>query len=87
MAQEMVLKALFNLLSQSVAKTFGNDDPVGKTITFRNKYDPESNQVYEDFPYNSSFNKIKVFTIGSVYYNEPMDKKMDDPWGSNFTQC
>jgi hypothetical protein len=39
------------LLSKSVAKTFfGDDDPVGKTITFGNKYDLKVTGVYEDFP-------------------------------------
>jgi ABC-type antimicrobial peptide transport system permease subunit len=77
------------LLSKSVAKIFfGDDDPVGKTITFGNKYDLKVTGVYEDFPYNSSFNKIKVFLPWDLFLiMNQWIKKMEDPWGSNFTQC
>jgi ABC-type antimicrobial peptide transport system permease subunit len=77
------------LLSKSVAKTFfANDNPVGKTITFGNKYDLKVTGVYEDLPYNSSFNKLKVLLPWDLFIiMNPWMKKMDDPWGSNFTQC
>jgi ABC-type antimicrobial peptide transport system permease subunit len=77
------------LLSKSIAKTFfGNDDPVGKTITFGNKYDLKVTGVYEDFPYNTSFNNLKVILPWDLFLvMNQWIKKMDEPWGSNFTQC
>jgi len=77
------------LLSKSVAKTFfGNDDPLGKTITYGNKYDLKVTGVYEDLPYNTSFNNLKVILPWDLFLvlNQWI-KKMDEPWGSNFTQC
>jgi ABC-type antimicrobial peptide transport system permease subunit len=77
------------LLSRSVAKIFfGDDDPVGKTITYSNKYDLKVTGVYEDLPYNTSFKNLKVIMPWDLFLIiNTWIQKMDEPWGSNFTQC
>jgi ABC-type antimicrobial peptide transport system permease subunit len=48
------------LLSRSTAKAlFGNDDPIGKTITISGDIQEKVVGVYEDFPESSSFNVVK----------------------------
>ena len=75
-------------LSASVAKAyFGDADPMGQLMRMDNKVDVKVTGVYEDFPYNSTFRNVGYFLPWELYLitNEWM-KKMQNPWGSNFTQ-
>jgi putative ABC transport system permease protein len=76
------------ILSSSVAIAFfGNDDPINKTLKIDNKYDVKVTGVYEDIPYNSSFREITYLMPWDLYIiQSPWIQKMENPWGSNFTQ-
>ncbi len=76
------------LLSQSVAKSFFDDiDPVGQTMRINNETDVKITGVYEDLPYNSRFRDMNYIMPWELYIiQSEWIKKMDDPWGSNFTQ-
>ncbi|MBC8112346.1 MAG: ABC transporter permease [Verrucomicrobia bacterium] len=78
------------LLSQSTAKAiFGEADPMEKTITINKalKYDVKVTGVYEDLPYNSTFNEVNFLLPWELYLiTNDWIKKMEGPWGSNFTQ-
>src|SRR6185369_10125057 len=76
------------LLSQSVAEAyFGEADPVGQMIRIDNKTDVKVTGVYEDLPYNSTFREMSYILPWELYLiiNEWI-RKMENPWGSNFTQ-
>jgi ABC-type antimicrobial peptide transport system permease subunit len=76
------------VLSASVAKTFfGDADPLGQMMRVNNKTDVKVTGVYEDIPYSSTFRDMSFIMPWSLYIIEnDWIKKMDDPWGSNFTQ-
>jgi putative ABC transport system permease protein len=76
------------LLSESVAIAFfGNADPVNKTLKLDNKVDVKVTGVYEDLPYNTSFREVTFLLPWELYLiRETWIKKMENPWGSNFTQ-
>ncbi|WP_435357064.1 ABC transporter permease [Emticicia sp. SJ17W-69] len=76
------------LLSESVAKAyFGDADPMDKIIKIDNKYDVKVTGVYEDLPYNSSLKDLSYLMPWELYLiNNEWIKKMENPWGSNFTQ-
>ncbi len=76
------------LLAESVAKTyFGDDDPMNKTIKIDNKTDVKVTGVYKDLPDNSSFRDLSFIMPWDLYIaTNDWIKKMDNPWGSNFTQ-
>ncbi len=76
------------LLAESVAKTyFGDDDPINKTIKIDNKTDVKVTGVYKDMPDNSSFRDLSFILPWDLYIaTNDWIKKMDNPWGSNFTQ-
>ncbi len=76
------------LLSQSVAEVFfGSKDPIGKTIKVNNKTDVIVTGVYEDLPETTSLREITCILPWSLYLSEnPWIEKMNNPWGSNFTQ-
>ena len=76
------------LLSESTAKAFfGNSDPMDKIVRIDNKTDVTVAGVYEDFPHNSSFKDMTFIAPWQQYLNNnEWIKKMDTPWGSNFTQ-
>jgi len=76
------------LLSESTAKAyFGDTDPMNQLMRIDNKQDVKVTGVYEDLPYNSSFRDMGYVLPWSLYLitNEWINK-MDNPWGSNFTQ-
>lgn len=76
------------MLSESVAKSlFGDKDPLDKVLKINRKYDLKVTGVYEDLPYNTSFQEIKVIMPWSLWLiDNPWAKNMEDPWGSNFSQ-
>jgi ABC-type antimicrobial peptide transport system permease subunit len=78
------------MLSQSTARAiFGDADPLDKIINIYNtkKYDVKVTGIYEDLPYNTSFNDVNFLLPWDLYMiNNDWITKMDTPWGSNFTQ-
>ncbi len=76
------------LLSASVAEAyFGNEDPMNKTMKLDNEVDVKVTGVYEDLPYNTSFRELTYILPWELYIiRSTWIKKMDNPWGSNFTQ-
>jgi ABC-type antimicrobial peptide transport system permease subunit len=62
------------MIAASVAKAlFGDTDPVNNTITINNTTEVTVTGVYEDFPLNSKFHKVKYFTTWSLYL-------LNNPW-------
>ncbi len=76
------------LLSVSAAESiFGKDDPMNKTIKLDRQFDVKVTGVYEDLPDNTSFREIKIMMPWELWLiQNPWAKKMDEPWGSNFSQ-
>lgn len=76
------------MLSASAAEAiFGKDDPMDKTIKFDRTYDVKVTGVYEDLPGNTSFSEIKIMMPWELWLiQNPWAKKMEEPWGSNFSQ-
>ncbi len=76
------------VMSESVAKAyFDNADPTGQTVRMDDKYDLKVTGVYEDIPYSSTFREVSYFLPWELYLiTNPWIKKMENPWGSNFTQ-
>ena len=76
------------MISESVAKAyFGNEDPINKTLRLDDKADVKVTSVYEDLPYNTSFRELTFILPWELYLiQNPWIKKMENPWGSNFTQ-
>lgn len=76
------------LLSASAAKAFfANEDPMNKTLKLDRQDDVKVTGVYEDLPDNTTFREIKVIMPWELWIIEnPWVKKMDNPWGSNFSQ-
>jgi putative ABC transport system permease protein len=76
------------MLSESLAKAqFGDEDPINKVLRIDNKYDVKVTGVYEDLPYNTWFRDLKYIMPWSLYLiQNPWIEKMENPWGSNFTQ-
>lgn len=76
------------LLSASTAKAiFGDTDPMNQLLRIDNKEDVKVTGVYEDFPYNTTFRSVGYLLPWDLYLlSNPWIKKMQEPWGSNFTQ-
>jgi len=76
------------IISESVAKAFfGDESPINKTLKMDNKADLKVTAVYEDLPYNTSFRDLTYILPWELYLiQNPWIKKMENPWGSNFTQ-
>ncbi len=76
------------LLSESLAKTyFGDADPMNQLVRIDNKYDVKVTGVYEDLPYNTFFRNMNYILPWELYLiSNEWIKKMENPWGSNFTQ-
>ncbi len=59
------------LLSQSLSEVlFEKTDPVGEILKLENKVDVKVTGVYEDFPENSSFNKLDFILPWSLYVSQ-----------------
>ena len=76
------------MISESVAKAyFGDEDPINKTLKLDNKADLKVTTIYEDLPYNTTFRELTFILPWELYLiQNPWIKKMENPWGSNFTQ-
>jgi ABC-type antimicrobial peptide transport system permease subunit len=76
------------MLSESVAEIFfPHEDAMGKIMKVNNKFDVKVTGVYENIPESSSFRYMKVLLPWDLYLSQnPWIAKMENPWGSNFTQ-
>jgi len=76
------------LLSRSTAKAvFGDDDPMGKTITLDHKVLVKVTGVYEDLPANSSFADLTFISPWQMFVNtEHWDTFFNNPWGASWFQ-
>jgi len=73
------------LLSNSLCQSlFGDSDPIGKLITLDAKISVKVTGVYEDLPYNSTFNDVAFIAPWQLYlaqYDWPKSAK--NSWGIN----
>ncbi len=76
------------LLSKSAAiALFASADPLDKMLRIDNRVDVKVTGVYFDLPENSSFKDLKFIMPWDLYLSQnPWIQKMENPWGSNFTQ-
>jgi hypothetical protein len=76
------------MLSASAAESiFGKEDPINKTIKFDRSFDVKVTGVYKDLPDNTSFGGIRIMMPWKLWLiQNPWADKMDEPWGSNFSQ-
>lgn len=76
------------LLSASAGKSlFGEEDPMGKTITVDRNQEVKVTGVYEDLPNNTTFSNVDIIMPWALYLiQNPWIKEMGNPWGSNFSQ-
>ena len=76
------------MINASLAKAlFGDADPLNKIVRLDDKHEVKVTGVYEDFPRNDFFADLHYVLPWKLYLiNEPWIEKMENPWGSNFTQ-
>jgi len=76
------------LLSESTAKAlFGDADPLNQSMRIDNKMDVKVAGVYEDLPYNTSFNDLKFMASWELYIaSENWVKNALTQWGNNSFQ-
>ena len=72
------------MLSSSAAlDLFGNDDPLGKSLTIDNSLEVQITGIYEDFPHNSRFYGMDFFAPWDLYVSHnPWIR--DQGFGNNF---
>ncbi|SNR55609.1 ABC-type antimicrobial peptide transport system, permease component [Maribacter sedimenticola] len=76
------------MLSASTADAlFGNEDPIGKTVTVSNEHKLNVSAVYKDIPVNNSFNDTDYIIPWEKYLavNEWI-RNAEDSWGNNSFQ-
>ncbi|QHV95650.1 ABC transporter permease [Spirosoma endbachense] len=74
------------LLSETVAKAFfGDVDPVNKILKIDNKQDVKITGVYEDLPYNSTFNDVSFVLPWELYKIQNPWIKEKKEWSDDFT--
>lgn len=73
------------LLSASAAKAlFGNDDPINRQLKIDNRFDVKVTGVYEDIPYNTSFNGLNFIAPWALYAtSEDWIRASQNVWGNN----
>jgi ABC-type antimicrobial peptide transport system permease subunit len=72
------------ILSSSLAKAyFGDEDPLGKGMQIDNKFTVKVTGVYEDMPYNSSFNDVGFISPWQLYAQIRNFNQDADPWRCN----
>nr|WP_297786406.1 ABC transporter permease [uncultured Allomuricauda sp.] len=76
------------MLSESTADAlFGNEDPIGKTIEVNSQYDMMVTAVFEDIPFNTSFNDTDFLMPWDKYVSiNEWIKNAEDQWGNNSFQ-
>ncbi len=76
------------MLSESTADAlFGNEDPIGKTIEVNSQYDMMVTAVFEDIPFNTSFNDTDFLMPWDKYVSiNEWVKNAEDQWGNNSFQ-
>lgn len=76
------------MLSESVAKAlFGDEEPIGKTLQVNNQYDVMVSAVYEDIPFNNSFNDSEyIMPWDKLVATQEWMKNAIDQWGNNSFQ-
>ena len=76
------------MLSESVAKAlFGDEEPIGKTLQVNNQYDVMVSAVYEDIPFNNSFNDSEyIKPWDKLVATQEWMKNAIDQWGNNSFQ-
>jgi putative ABC transport system permease protein len=75
------------MIAASVSKAlFGDEDPVNKMITINNSTNVTVTGVYEDFPLNTKFHKVKYFTTWGLFLlNNPwIEERMVNNWREHF---
>jgi ABC-type antimicrobial peptide transport system permease subunit len=74
------------LLAQTIAKAlFGNDDPIGKTITLDSRQPLKVGGVYADQPFNSTWHDIKVLLPWDNQQNTYLRDNTD--WEDHSARC
>uniref|UniRef100_UPI003593AF0C ABC transporter permease n=1 Tax=Pricia sp. TaxID=2268138 RepID=UPI003593AF0C len=76
------------MLSESVAHAlFGDEEPIGKTVEVNNQYDVMVSAVYEDIPFNNSFNDAQfLMSWDKLLTRQEWMKNAEDQWGNNSFQ-
>ena len=76
------------MISASLAEAFfGTEDPLGKVLKISNQYDLTVTSVYEDIPYNNSFNDTDFIIPWEFYIaNNEWIKNSQDNWQNNSFQ-
>ena len=76
------------MLSESVSHAlFGNEDPIGKTLKVNNQYDVMVSAVYEDIPFNNSFNDVEfLMPWDKMIATQEWMRNAEDQWGNNSFQ-
>jgi putative ABC transport system permease protein len=76
------------MLSRSLAKDiFGGEDPLNQTILFNEKVNVKITGVYEDFPFNSSFNDASYLASWGLYASlDNWVKNATNVWDENSWQ-
>ena len=76
------------MLSESTAEAlFGNEDPIGKTVTVSNEHKLNVSAIYKDIPFNSSFNDTEYIIPWDMYVaNNEWIRNAEDSWGNNSFQ-
>jgi len=76
------------LISYSLSLSlFGDTDPVGKLITMDGKFTVKVTGVYEDLPYNTTFNNVSFIAPWELYLTQDdWPKSAKDRWNINSFQ-
>ncbi len=76
------------MLSASTANAlFGSEDPIGKVVEVNNEYNMLVSGVYEDIPYNNSFNDLEFIAPWKHYITtSEWIKRALDNWDNNSYQ-
>ncbi|WP_047247214.1 ABC transporter permease [Maribacter thermophilus] len=76
------------MLSESTAEAlFGNEDPIGKTVTVSNEHKLNVSAIYKDIPFNNSFNDTEYIIPWDMYVaNNEWIRNAEDSWGNNSFQ-
>jgi ABC-type antimicrobial peptide transport system permease subunit len=76
------------MLSESTADAlFGNENPIGKIVKISNQYDLNVTAVFEDIPFNNTFNDTDYIIPWDHYVaNREWIRTSLDNWGNNSFQ-